>query len=290
MNGSASISSEQVGTRSIHSQQTISLITEEVDLHDWFDSSTDLKELITRLRAQEDELERSSSIEAQLSLQAMTSTWSETIQITSIITASDSGDSIQLQQIKQQTATSGSLISGGKGDDIICARAGWDMIDGASGNDLIHAGNGRDILKGGVGSDELHGDFGWNTYLSEQDNCSDLVAIKSDQWLTNWMYGQAGNNPNGEKCDIIEKLDANDQIKIIGVFTEDLAFRDGTSAHGVSGIGIFAKGALEALYVGGNLSISQLNAMTSGDGSPAAIANQIFSYGWAQNPESTALS
>ena len=37
------------------------------------------------------------------------------------------------------------------------------------------------------------------------------------------------------------------------------------SAHGVEGIGIFAGNALEALYVGGDLSLDQVKAMTSGD-------------------------
>jgi Ca2+-binding RTX toxin-like protein len=169
---------------------------------------------------------------------------------------------------------------GGSGNDQIWGKAGWDILDGGAGKDFIRAGNGRDIITGGAGADELHGDFGWNTFKSEKDGFSDLIAIKSDEFVSNWLYGKAGNNPNGEKADIIEGLDSTDQIKIIGVFTSDLTFRAGATAHGVSGIGIYARGALEGLYTGGDLSVAQITAMTTGDGSAAALANEVSSYGW----------
>ena len=51
------------------------------------------------------------------------------------------------------------------------------------------------------------------------------------------------------------------------------------NAKGLTGIGIYGKGALEALYTGGDLSINQITQMTSGDASAAAMANQINSYG-----------
>ena len=63
------------------------------------------------------------------------------------------------------------------------------------------------------------------------------------------------------------------RIKIIGVFSQDLSFKENVTARGVSGMGIYAKGTLEAVYTGGNLSIGQLTQMTSGDGSTAAMNN-----------------
>jgi len=195
---------------------------------------------------------------------------------------SQEGESLEAKQMTDALADGhyGSILNGGMGDDSIRGYAGWDIICGGAGNDLIRAGNGRDMIQGGTGSDELHGDFGWNTFQSEKDGFSDLIAIKSDEYLINWIYGKAGNNPNGEKADIIEALDANDQIKIIGVFTPEISLRVGCVAHGVSGIGIYAKDSLEALYIGNDLSVAQLSAMVTGDGSAAAIANQIHSYGW----------
>ena len=51
---------------------------------------------------------------------------------------------------------------------------------------------------------------------------------------------------------MIEGLDALDRIKILGVSMERLSFAD-ASVHGLSGVGIFADGILEALYTGGDL-------------------------------------
>lgn len=162
------------------------------------------------------------------------------------------------------------ILEGLKGDDI---------IDGLAGDDLIHGGNGADILIGGLGGDELHGDFGRNTYRSEKDGFSDLIAIKSDQWLVNWLLGKAGNNSDGANCDIIEGLDAIDKIRIIGVKTSEITFAANVSAHGVTGIGIYGKGALEALYIGGDLTLPSIQSMTSGDASAAAMSNLVNSYG-----------
>jgi hypothetical protein len=207
--------------------------------------------------------------------------WQEEVDITYVERSNlQAGRKLEAKQIDfSSSIPQGSILKGESGKDELWGRAGWDILDGAAGNDLIRAGNGRDIITGGLGADELHGDFGWNTYKSEKDGFSDLIAIKSDQWLVNWFYGKAGNNSDGAKCDIIEGLDAIDKIKIIGCATSDLSFAS-TTAKGLTGIGIYAKGALEALYTGTDLSLSQIQAMTIGDASAAAMANQITSYGW----------
>ena len=212
------------------------------------------------------------------------STWSGDISINRELTGTSSSGILQAKQVEKDnwTGPTGSLITGSSGDDIIRGLAGWDILDGGAGDDLIHGGNGRDVITGGTGSDELHGDFGWNTYKDQRDGSVDLIAIKSDQFLSNWWYGKAGNSPNGEKSDIIEGLDSTDQIKIIGVATSDLSFRDGISHKGVTGIGIYAKGVLEALYTGGDLSVSQISSITTGDNSVQAMANQLWSY-WGDN-------
>ena len=213
-------------------------------------------------------------------MEIATTSWNDLIQVNRVGKTSDAGGALDARQVDQNNPKMGSVLSGGTGNDQIWGKAGWDLLDGGAGNDLIRAGNGRDIITGGSGADELHGDFGWNTFKSEKDGFSDLIAIKSDQYVSNWLYGKAGNNPNGEKADIIEGLDSTDKIKVIGVSTSDLSFRAGAIAHGVSGIGIYARGALEGLYTGGDLSVAQITAMTTGDGSAAALANQVSSYGW----------
>jgi Ca2+-binding RTX toxin-like protein len=194
------------------------------------------------------------------------SSWSEKVQINRVAKASDNGDVLEG---KQRDATVdgvvGSVLSGGKGSDRIQAMAGWDIIDGGEGRDLVRAGNGRDILTGGLGSDELWGGFGWNTYKGDKDRSEDLLVIKSDEWQVNSLNGKAGNNPDGSKCDIIEALDSIDKIIIQGVKTSDLRFAGNVTGQGLVGIGIYAKGALEALYTGVDLTVAQLTAMTTGD-------------------------
>ena len=225
----------------------------------------------------------------QTDMTVETSHWSDTFAVNRVARSASSGDYIQGKQLTYQMGElngnaaivsferAGSILQGSDASDTIRGLAGTDIIDAKGGNDLVHGGNAADVISGGTGADELHGDFGKNTYLDQADGSVDLIAIKSDQHLMNWWYGTDGNNPNGQKADVIERLDANDQIKIIGVATEDLAFQQ-ASIHGLSGIGIFADGALEAIYTGGDLSAQQLEAMTTGDASNAAMNNQIWSY------------
>ena len=214
------------------------------------------------------------------------SSWEGTYDISRVARASINGDYLMAKQMdidpsvlpaSQAVTISGSILEGSSQSDTLRGLGGWDVIDAKGGNDLVRGGNGRDIICGGVGEDELHGDFGRNTYTSQVDGFTDLIVVKSDQHLENWWYGTDGNSPNGEKADIIEGLDAFDQIKVLGVSTEQISFAQG-SAHGLEGIAIYADGALEALYTGGNLSMEQLQSMTTGDNSNAAMNNEIWSY------------
>ena len=182
---------------------------------------------------------------------------------------SASEDILQAAQVEKgdhQSGFVGSIVNGDDSSNIIRGLAGFDLLTGAGGDDLIHGGNGRDIIDGGSGSDELHGDFGWNTFKSQRDGATDLISIKSDEYLINPRNnGKAQNNPNGEKADFIEGLDSDDQIKIVGISAEALNFKGNVTVRGVSGIGIYANEALEAVYTGGNLSLAQIIEMTSAE-------------------------
>ena len=150
-------------------------------------------------------------------------------------------------------------MSGSYGNDVLKGYTGNDDIWGDSGDDLIHGGNGADIVWGAEGSDTLHGDFGRNTFQWEDDGAVDTLHIKSDQWMYNWLLESTGNNPEGQRIDTIYALDPFDKIIIEGVSTDKLSF-----AMVDGGIGIFADGYLEATYTGGDLTTSQLDAMTTG--------------------------
>ena len=160
------------------------------------------------------------------------------------------------------------FLFGSDGDDILIGNRGFDQLRGSIGDDVLHAGKGADVLEGGEGSDSLYGGFGLNIFKDEFDGEIDRLYFWSDQWAENWIYGKADNSPNGEKADKIEMLDEFDQIYIQGVDTSQLSFSlvDHNSNLGetFSGIGIYASGVLEAVYVGNNLSMSQLDSMTQG--------------------------
>ena len=160
------------------------------------------------------------------------------------------------------------VLIGNKGADKLVGVRGADTLMGGSGNDELRAGNGRDIITGGAGGDTMYGGFGLNTFEGEADGALDSLYFKSDQWAENWIYGKAGNNPNGQKADKIMELDSFDRIYVQGVATSQLSF--GAVSHQsnlgetLSGVGIYASGYFEAVYVGDNLNLGQIAGMTQG--------------------------
>ena len=160
------------------------------------------------------------------------------------------------------------VLAGGSGDDTLVGIRGADNLKGGNGNDVLRAGNGRDIITGGAGGDTLYGGFGLNTFEDEADGAVDSLYFKSDQWAENWIYGKAGNSPNGQKADKITELDSFDRIYVQGVAQSQLSYRavshQSNLGETLSGIGIYASGVLEAVYVGDNLKVGQISAMTEG--------------------------
>ena len=159
-------------------------------------------------------------------------------------------------------------LSGGSGNDFLAGNRGGDSLVGGSGNDELRAGNGRDIITGGTGSDTMYGGFGLNTFEDEDDGEIDQLFFKSDQHAYNWIYDKDGNSPNGEKADKIMELDPFDEIFVQGVETEELDFQNvvhySNLGETLDGIGIYASGTLEAVYVGDDLNLGQIAAMTQG--------------------------
>ena len=201
------------------------------------------------------------------------------VKVNKIVQASNNGDTIRAEAPEKFVAAIGSVLNGGQEGDIVEGMIGWDIIDGGDGSDFIHGGNGRDVITGGSGGDELWGDFGLNTFKSEKDGQKDLVVIKSDHYVYNWLNNSYTNNPNGERTDFIEGLDAWDRIRVTGGYKQDLRFAANVTHMGQTGIAIYLKDSLEALYTGNDLTLDQIKNMTDGDGSDAAIANSVHQYG-----------
>jgi hypothetical protein len=124
-----------------------------------------------------------------------------------------------------------------------------DSITGASTNDLLVGGRGNDVLTGQAGGDTLVGDVGNDRlYGGTGVNTFDGGAGRDSMYLTS--DGQA---------DILRELNRGDKIYIQG------ATRGGFSVGSVDGgLGIFSKGALEAVYTGQGTSENQLLSMLRG--------------------------
>ena len=77
-----------------------------------------------------------------------------------------------------------------------------------------------------------------------------------------------GRNHGGINADVIQELDTDDRITILGTTDSELSFRNvvaGTHNQSQAGIGIFDGEMLEAIYVGSNLDANQLDSITGAD-------------------------
>ncbi|WP_158218612.1 SGNH/GDSL hydrolase family protein [Synechococcus sp. 1G10] len=159
-------------------------------------------------------------------------------------------------------------LFGNQGDDLILGNGGNDYLVGGKGDDLIRGGRGRDLIHGGLGSDVLFGGFGTNVFLSSVDGNADTLVISSDQFLANPFDAGAANNLLGGKVDVIEAIDDLDRIVILGVDSADLSLAPtritDSGGRGLEGVGIFARGSLEALLLGSSLEDSTLTSRISG--------------------------
>jgi hypothetical protein len=124
-----------------------------------------------------------------------------------------------------------------------------DSITGASTNDLLAGGRGNDVLTGQAGGDTLIGDVGNDRlYGGTGVNTFDGGAGRDSMYLT-----------SDGTADILRELNRGDKIYIQG------ATRGGFSVGSVDGgLGIFSKGALEAVYTGQGTSENQLLSMLRG--------------------------
>lgn len=150
-------------------------------------------------------------------------------------------------------------IGGTRWDDELIGFTGGDWINGFAGNDIIRAGNGPDLITGGSGSDIMYGGFGKNSFFENADGYEDTLYVKSDQFAYNYLYGKAGNSPNGEKIDRIFDADPFDKIIVQGVETSRLSV-----GYYFDDVAIFADGYVEAVFVDSSLTNSQVAMMTSG--------------------------
>jgi len=134
-------------------------------------------------------------------------------------------------------------LRGQKGNDRLEGQTGNDLLIGGKGNDQLIAGAGDDILDGGKGNDVMDGGSGRNLFLAAKDRSRDQLLI--------------GTGEGVAMADRVVSLDRKDQITLLGVSGGAISV-----APTEGGLGIFANGSLEVVYLGDNLSIDQLRGLT----------------------------
>lgn len=79
--------------------------------------------------------------------------------------------------------TSGNVIHGLGGNDVLTGSAVRDQLYGDAGDDTLSGGVGDDRLEGGTGADTLNGGAGVNTYYFRRGDGSDLIQYNFDTTL-----------------------------------------------------------------------------------------------------------
>ncbi|KZR78268.1 RTX-I toxin determinant A from serotypes 1/9 [Prochlorococcus marinus str. MIT 1320] len=153
-------------------------------------------------------------------------------------------------------------IYGYSGNDLIHGNHGPDIVDGGIGNDILRGGHGHDDLRGGAGLDFLWGGQGSNVLSAGIDSVKDDLYVPVDS-----VVNPAGN-PGGANRDFLTQVTSADRIYMHGIDDEALTYVAGVldpRGSGLSGVGIYANGILEAIvHDSSGLSVSQVNNITIG--------------------------
>ena len=146
------------------------------------------------------------------------------------------------------------IITGNHVGNVLNGYSGNDQLSGRQGDDTINGGLGDDRIDGGTGADQLYGGEGSNTFLNCKDGFTDTLHINANQ----------NRNPNSttSTVDIIANLDAIDRIILTDAdFTEVRI--EAASLNNQFGIGIYSGNRLEAIYLGGELSVEDIQRITT---------------------------
>ena len=112
-----------------------------------------------------------------------------------------------------------------------------DYLTGTDLNDVIYGYQGNDTLIDGLGADKLYGAKGKNTYYCTVDGQTDFIYVKRDS-----------------KADVIKSVGIEDRIDVKG--------SKFTFAETSAGIEIYYKHSLQAIYIGGELTLHQIESIT----------------------------
>jgi Ca2+-binding RTX toxin-like protein len=106
--------------------------------------------------------------------------------------------------IDSREATTGDIIDGGGGDDVILAGDGNNQIFGGGGDDYIAVEDGNNSVEGGTGDDEIHA--GSDDLPIAGSRTTNLCGGKGNDVLTGWGHGHfcfdggRDQSPSGFDC------------------------------------------------------------------------------------------
>ena len=177
------------------------------------------------------------------------------LQGSDLITGSNYNDNIM-------SHTGADQIYAGIGDDVIHGNHGADIVDGGAGNDIVRGGHGHDDLRGGTGADFLWGGQGSNVLAAGIDTVKDDLYVPVDSVVN------TNGNPGGANRDLLTEVTTEDRIYMHGIDDSALTYAAGVldpKGSGLSGVGIYANGILEAIvHDSSGLNASQVNEITTG--------------------------
>ena len=131
---------------------------------------------------------------------------------------------------------------------------------GTAEPDRLTGGPADDQLSGLAAADVLRGCGGSNWYVSPADGSQDWLVISRDR--------SRNLRRAARTVDVITEIGAEDRIAILGARSRQLAFGrvslESPSYGPLEGIGIYAKGRLEALYTGDAFNRFELSQLTIG--------------------------
>ncbi|BDG71949.1 calcium-binding protein [Roseomonas fluvialis] len=124
-------------------------------------------------------------------------------------------------------------LLGGDGKDTLAGGAGDDWLAGGKSDDVLAGGAGKDTLAGGTGDDTLTGGAAEDTFFFESGfgrdvvldfrPGDDVIAIKSNINGTGiTSTGQLADRISSDDTGAVIDLGGGDQIKLVGVSSEDL--------------------------------------------------------------------
>lgn len=130
------------------------------------------------------------------------------------------------------------------GSGLLVGTADNDILTGSRSNDRLYGDSGNDELIGDKGRDRMYGGLGSNVFNAGHSNSKkdrDKLYIERES--------------TSETADIIEAIGKTDKIYVQGAVGSLSVSRVG------GGIGIFDDDVLQAVYTGGKLSSSQIEAL-----------------------------